>query len=131
MAPENVLAAQNLNTGLNAVTNPAMISPSINNPSMNNRGHPSASNDNAPETPAPNTQDATQRAQQEQEQLSEALKLFAEHGIMAGKRAQAKALEASTLGKTSEYVHWHAICHKLDRKLAADLTNGHIDRSAG
>ena len=129
MAPENVLpktalTAQNLNTGPNAMIAQSMISPAMSNPSMNNPGLASAANDNDPETQVANHQD-------EKRQLAEALKLFAEHGMMAGKKAQDMALEASTLGKTSEYEHWHTICHKLDRKLAADLTNRHIDRSAG
>ena len=119
MASKDALIAQNPNLGIDAMISPAMISPAMSNPVL-----ASAANDNDPETQVANHQD-------EKRQLAEALKLFAEHGMMAGKQAQAKALEASTLGKTSEYEHWHAICHKLDRKLAADLTNRHIDRSAG
>ena len=119
MASKDALIAQNPNLGIDAMVAQSMISPAMSNPVL-----ASTANDNDPETQVANHQ-------AEKQQLAEALKLFAQHGMMAGKKAQDMALEASTLGKTSEYEHWHTICHKLDRKLAADLTNRHIDRSAG
>lgn len=54
--------------------------------------------------------------------LRSALRLFAEHGLGAGHRAQAKAEEAYFAGERERYRWWLTVTRVLDRKLAVELT---------
>jgi hypothetical protein len=69
----------------------------------------SAANDNRPSP----VDDALLRA---------ALRLFAEHGLGAGQRAQAQAEDAFFAGNRESYRWWLAVTRTLDRKLAVELT---------
>jgi hypothetical protein len=53
--------------------------------------------------------------------LRAALRLFAEHGLGAGHRAQAQAENAFFSGDRERYRWWLAITRTLDRKLAVEL----------
>ena len=71
-------------------------------------GPVAAANDNATDPPG----DALLRA---------ALRLFAEHGLGAGHRAQAQAEAAFFDGDRDRYRWWLAVTRTLDRKLAVEL----------
>jgi hypothetical protein len=53
--------------------------------------------------------------------LRAALRLFAEHGLGAGHRAQEQAEEAFFIGDRARYRWWLAVTRALDRKLAVEL----------
>jgi hypothetical protein len=53
--------------------------------------------------------------------LRAALRLFAEHGLGAGHRAQAQAEAAFFDGDRERYRWWLAVTRTLDRKLAVEL----------
>ena len=53
--------------------------------------------------------------------LRAALRLFAEHGLGAGHRAQAQAEAAFFDGERDRYRWWLAVTRTLDRKLAVEL----------
>ena len=54
--------------------------------------------------------------------LRAALRLFAEHGLGAGHRAQVHAEEAFFDGNRERYRWWLAVTRTLDRQLAVELT---------
>ena len=54
--------------------------------------------------------------------LRAALRLFAEHGLGAGHRAQVEAEAAFFAGDRESYRWWLAVTRTLDRKLAVELT---------
>ena len=54
--------------------------------------------------------------------LRTALRLFAEHGLGAGHRAQAHAEAAFFDGERERYRWWLAVTRTLDRKLAVELS---------
>lgn len=54
--------------------------------------------------------------------LRAALRLFAEHGLGAGHRAQTEAEVAFFAGDRARYRWWLAVTRALDRKLAVDLS---------
>ena len=54
--------------------------------------------------------------------LRAALRLFADHGLGAGHRAQVQAEKAFFAGNRERYRWWLAVTRTLDRKLAVDLT---------
>ncbi|WP_230206970.1 hypothetical protein [Novosphingobium sp. Gsoil 351] len=53
--------------------------------------------------------------------LRAALRLFADHGLGAGHRAQSEAEAAFFHGDRERYRWWMAITRTLDRKLAVEL----------
>ena len=53
--------------------------------------------------------------------LRAALRLFADHGLGAGHRAQTEAEAAFFCGNRERYRWWLAITRTLDRKLAVEL----------
>ena len=53
--------------------------------------------------------------------LRAALRLFADHGLGAGHRAQTEAEAAFFFGDRERYRWWLAITRTLDRKLAVEL----------
>ena len=53
--------------------------------------------------------------------LRAALRLFAEHGLGAGQRAQTEAENAFFAGNRASYRWWLAVTRTLDRKLAVEL----------
>ena len=53
--------------------------------------------------------------------LRAALRLFADHGLGAGHRAQANAEQAFFTGDRERYRWWLAVTRALDRKLAVEL----------
>ena len=67
-----------------------------------------AANDNAPDA----GDDALLRT---------ALRMFADHGLGAGHRAQVEAEAAFFAGKRDRYRWWLAVTRTLDRKLAVEL----------
>lgn len=58
--------------------------------------------------------------------LRTALRLFAEHGLGAGHRAQGEAEAAFFAGDRERYRWWLAVTRTLDRKLAVELA-GRMD----
>ena len=57
-----------------------------------------------------------------QELLRAALRMFAAHGLGAGRRAQGAAEDAFFRGDRDSYRWWLAVTRTLDRKLAVDLS---------
>ena len=53
--------------------------------------------------------------------LRAALRLFADHGLGAGHRAQTEAAAAFFTGNRERYRWWLAVTRTLDRKLAVEL----------
>jgi hypothetical protein len=53
--------------------------------------------------------------------LRAALRLFAEHGLGAGQRAQTQAEEAFFAGNRASYRWWLAVTRTFDCKLAVEL----------
>ena len=53
--------------------------------------------------------------------LRAALRLFADHGLGAGHRAQVEAEKAFFAGERDRYRWWLAVTRTLDRKLAVEL----------
>lgn len=56
-----------------------------------------------------------------QARLRAALRLFAEHGLGAGRRAQDKAEAAFFAGERERYRWWLSVTRTLDRQLAVEL----------
>lgn len=54
--------------------------------------------------------------------LRAALRLFAEHGLGAGHRAQSQAEDAFFAGNRERYRWWLSVTRTLDRKLAVELS---------
>ncbi|MDT9013062.1 hypothetical protein RQP55_06430 [Novosphingobium sp. APW14] len=55
-------------------------------------------------------------------ELRAALRHFAEHGLGAATIARANAERAFFQGDRHSYLHWLAICHTLDRRMARILS---------
>ena len=54
--------------------------------------------------------------------VSAALRHFAAHGLRAAEEAAMQAQAAQQRGERDACLWWTAICHKLDRGMARDLT---------
>jgi ribosomal protein S21 len=80
-----------------------------------------AANDNVSETAGKHPELTEEQAQ---DQLEDALRCFAKHGIKAAGVAREHSKHAFFEGDMKAYEHWRGVCKVLDRQVAATIDLG-------